>query len=158
MKEIRELLENEGLQNVRTYIQSGNVVFQSEENDTLRLAVNISGAILEAYGFEPAVLILTSEEMEEAIAANPFPEAESEPKFLHLFFLASVPRSPDLQALEDLKRGEERFALRGAVFYLHAPEGIGRSKLAAKVEKALGVPVTARNWRSVSKIMAMALE
>jgi uncharacterized protein (DUF1697 family) len=158
MKELRELLENQGLQNVRTYIQSGNVVFQSVENDTSRLAADISAAILEEYGFEPAVLILASEEMEEAMVANPFPEAQSEPKFLHLFFMASLPRSPDLQALQGLKKGEERFALRGAVFYLHAPDGIGRSKLAANIEKALGVPVTARNWLSVSKIMAIARE
>ena len=158
MKELRELLENLGMRNVRTYIQSGNVVFQSMENDTSRMAATISGAILEEYGFEPAVLILTSQEMEEAMVANPFPETVSEPKFLHLFFLASLPRSPDLQALEGLKKGEERFELRGAVFYLHTPEGIGRSKLAANVEKKLGVPVSARNWRSVSKIMAIALE
>jgi uncharacterized protein (DUF1697 family) len=83
-------------------------------------------------------------------------EAEAEPKTLHLYFLASVPKKPDLAALERVKRDSEQFALTGMVFYLHAPDGIGRSKLAERVERSIGVAVTARNWRTVSKIVAMA--
>ena len=83
-------------------------------------------------------------------------EAESEPKTLHLLFLASVPKDPDYDALESIKTDRERFVLGGSVFYLHAPEDIGRSKLAANAEKLPGVCVTGRNWRTVRKIMAMA--
>jgi uncharacterized protein (DUF1697 family) len=96
------------------------------------------------------------DELERAMASNPYAEAESEPKSLHLYFLASEPQDPDLKTLESIRVDSERFALQGKVFYLHAPDGIGRSRLAARVEKALGVPATARNWRSVSKIVAMA--
>ncbi len=81
---------------------------------------------------------------------------ESEPKTLHLYFLAVTPERPDLDALERIKGERERFVLVDGVFYLHAPEGIGRSKLAANAEKLLGIPATARNWRTVGKVMEMA--
>jgi uncharacterized protein (DUF1697 family) len=158
MKELRALLENLGLQNVRTYIASGNVVFQSEENDRSRLAREISAEIKKGHGFEPDVQLLTEEEMEKAIQANPFPEGEAEPKSLHLFFLAAVPENPDLKAIDALRIENERFALIDKVFYLYAPDGIGRSKLAEKVGRYIDVSMTARNWRTVGKIMEMVGE
>lgn len=158
MKALKALLENLGLQNVKTYIQSGNVVFQGNEKNTSWLSSKISAEIEKSHGFKPQVLLLNIEEMEEAIESNPFPEAESEPKTLHLNFLASVPETPNLKALESLKKENERFELKGNVFYLHAPDGIGRSKLAANAERLLGVTMTGRNWRTVCKIMAMAKE
>ena len=84
--------------------------------------------------------------------------AEAEPSTLHLFFLAGVPENPDLDAIEKLRADTERFELKSAVAYLHAPAGIGRSRLAARMERALGVAVTGRNWRSVCKILEMARE
>jgi uncharacterized protein (DUF1697 family) len=69
-----------------------------------------------------------------------------------------VPRSPDLTTLNRLRRANERFTLEGKVFYLHAPDGVGKSKLFARIEKSLGVPGTARNWRSVCNIKALAEE
>jgi uncharacterized protein (DUF1697 family) len=156
MKDLVVILETLDLRDVKTYIQSGNVVFRSTEEDPSRVSSRISAEIRKCFGFEPQVLLLDSAEMKEAIEANPFPEAESEPKTLHLSFLASVPENPDLQALEDLKKDSERFSLKGSVFYLHAPEGIGRSKLTANIEKLLGVAATSRNWRTVTSIMALA--
>ena len=156
MKELVTLLENLGSQSVKTYIQSGNAVFQNEEEDASLLSNRIRAAIKKSHGFEPQVLMLEPEEIERAVGSNPFPEAESEPKTLHVHFLASMPKNPDLGALESIKSDRERFALKDKVFYLHAPDGIGRSKLAAKAEKLLGVSATARNWRTVCKIMAMA--
>ena len=102
------------------------------------------------------MLLLALDELETAAESNPFPEAVSEPKTLHLCFLASEPKNPDLKTVERVRSGSERFALKGKVLYLHAPEGIGRSRLAAAVEKALGVAATGRNWRSVAAILAMA--
>ena len=75
-----------------------------------------------------------------------------------MHFLASVPKNPDFDALESIKSDRERFVLKDGVFYLHAPDGVGRSKLAANAEKLLGVPVTSRNWRTVCKIRDMAKE
>lgn len=156
MKDLVAALENLGCQDVATYIQSGNAVFRSKETDTSLLSDRIKAAIGESHGFEPMVLVLESEELEKAVRSNPFPEAESEPKTLHAYFLATPPERPDLEALEGIKGDRERFALGDRVFYLHAPDGIGRSKLAANAEKLLGIPTTARNWRTVRKLMEMA--
>jgi len=156
MKELVALLENIGLQSVRTYIQSGNAVFQSEEKNASLLSNTIRTAIKKSHGFEPQVLLLEFEEMERAVGSNPFPEAESEPKTLHVYFLASMPKHPDFDALEGAKSDGERFALKDGVFYLHAPDGIGRSKLAANAERLLGVSMTGRNWRTVCKVVAIA--
>ena len=156
MSELVEMLESLTLQNIETYIQSGNVVFDVEGGSHLELSNQIRAAIHQSHGFAPDVMLLRSEELEKAILANPFPEAEDEPKTLHLYFLGTEPTDPDNQRIEEMKSNTERYALIGKVFYLHAPDGIGRSKLAAGVEKALGVSVTARNWRSVTKISEMA--
>lgn len=156
MRELAAALEELGLQNVKTYIQSGNVVFQSEANALASLTSRISEAINRSHGFTPQVMLLSMADLENAIASNPFPDAESEPKTLHLYFPASEPTAPDIETLENLKLESEQFSLKDGVFYLYAPEGIGRSKLAARVEKSLGVAVTARNWRSVCKILEMA--
>lgn len=155
MKELRGLLKKLGAEDVKTYIQSGNAVFRHETDNVSQLSDDIRAAIKESHGFEPRVLLLDGAEMEKAVASNPFPEAEAEPKTLHLYFLATVPPSPDVAMLDSLKKDSEQFKLSEKVFYLHAPEGIGRSKLAERVEKALGVAATARNWRTVSKIMAI---
>src|SRR5215204_5844732 len=156
MKDLASLLENIGSQNVKTYIQSGNAVFQSEEENASLLSNKIRAAIKKSYGFEPQLLLLTPKEIERAVESNPFPEAESEPKTLHAYFLASMPENPDLGALDNIKSDRERFALKDRVFYLHAPDGIGRSKLAANTEKLLGVAITGRNWRTVCKVVTMA--
>lgn len=158
MKELVPILESIGALNVRTYIQSGNAIFQSQETNASLLSNKISAAIKRSRDFEPQVLLLELEEMENAIKSNPFPEAESEPKTLHMHFLASVPKNVDFDDLESIKSDRERFVLKDGVFYLHAPDGIGRSKLAANAEKLLGVPVTSRNWRTVCKIRDMAKE
>lgn len=156
MKDLVVALENLECQEVATYIQSGNAVFRSEEADGSLLSDGIMATIGERHGFEPRVLVLSSEELEKAVRSNPFPEAESEPKTLHAYFLASPPERPDLDALEGMKGDRERFVLSESVFYLHAPDGIGRSRLAANAEKLLGVPTTARNWRTIRKVMDMA--
>jgi len=156
MKELVAILEELGSQNVKTYIQSGNVVLRNKETNAARLSIKISAEVKKRRGFEPYVLLLGAEEIDKAIAGNPFPEAESEPTTLHVGFLASAPTNPDLRALEGLKRESERFLLNECFFYLHAPEGVGRSKLAARAEKLLGVSMTDRNWRTVCKISDMA--
>jgi uncharacterized protein (DUF1697 family) len=156
MKELVATLEEIGARKVRTYSQSGNVVFESAEKNLARLSRQLSAEILKRRGFEPYVHILTLEALAKAIAENPFPEAVIDPSSLHLGFLASPPKSPDLKKLSSLRKESERFHLSESVFYLHAPEGVGRSKLAASSEKLLGVPMTDRNWRTVCKVIEMA--
>jgi len=158
MKDLRAILEGLGLTHVRTYLQSGNAVFRSESDDCGRLAEDIGAAIHTQCGWTPDVLVLTREELQAAIDTNPFLAAEDEPKSLHLFFMKTPPKTPDLAKLDALRTASERYKLSGTIFYLHAPDGLARSRLAAQIEKALGVAGTARNWRSVRAVMALAQE
>lgn len=158
MAELRELFAGAGCADVRTYIQSGNVVFRAKDVERGELAARLAVAIEEAKGFRPAIMLLTREELEAAVEANPFPKAVSNPKSLHLWFLSREPEDPDLDALDDLRTPTEHYELRGAVLYLWAPDGIGRSKLAGRAERAVGVEATARNWRTVEKLRELASE
>ncbi len=156
MKELVGILQDLGCQNVRTYIQSGNAVFDSAAGDPAALAARITAAIQQRRGFAPHVLLLRQAQLEQAMVQNPFREAEDDPASLHLGFLAAAPPNPDLAGLERLRAASERYRLIDSVFYLHAPEGVGRSKLAAGAEKLLGVAMTDRNWRSVRAIADLA--
>jgi len=158
MKELVKLLTDNSYTNVRTYIQSGNVVLQSGKTTAGPVAAHIGKLVSDKHGFRPGVFALRPRELEAVILANPFPTAGAEPKSLHLYFLASTPEHPDLAAMARAKSASESFVLRDRVLYLHAPEGIARSKLAARVERLLGVKATARNWRTVNKMLAMVRE
>ena len=153
MQELKSLLESLGCSDIKTYIQSGNVVFNHANSDNTSLSAAISSSIETEYGFLPNVLLLSASELQRAVTENPFADATFEPKTLHLWFLSDNPMNVDLASIEALKAESESFAQMERRFYLHAPEGIGRSKLAAGVEKLLGVPATARNWRTVTKIL-----
>jgi len=156
MHELVSMLDNLGFPGALTYIQSGNVALRCTRQQMANLGRRISEAVQQRLGFEPWVLVSRIQELEHAIAANPFREGAKEPKSLHLWFLAREPVEPDLEALERVKAGSEHFKLDRKVFYLHAPEGIGRSRLAQRVEKSLGVDATSRNWRTVTKVLEMA--
>jgi uncharacterized protein (DUF1697 family) len=159
MKELVAMLGDLGARKVKTYIQSGNAVFAWKGKDTSKLANQITAEIKKRRGFNPHVLLLELKDFEKVIQHNPFPgEAEADPKALHAGFLAAAPERPDLKTLGSLKSDSERFRLISSVFYLHAPEGVGRSKLAAKAERLLGVPMTDRNWRTVLTLWKMAQE
>ena len=145
-----------GGSDTKTYIQSGNVVFRHGNGDIETLVEAVGGVIQRTHGFEPRILVLSREALEQAVTANPFPQAADNPKTLYLYFLAETPMKPDLVAMTAIKAGNEQFSLVDKVFYLYAPDGIGRSKLAEKVEKLLGVDATARNWRTVSKVLELA--
>jgi len=156
MKDFVQLLGKMGLKDVRTYIASGNAVFRAGETEAAGLPEKIKARINRSHGFAPEVILLSLDEMEKAIASNPYPEAEPEPKSLHLAFLADAPKTPDLAALERVRKDSERFALKGKVLYVHAPEGVAKSKLFQRIEKSLGVAATARNWRTACKVLEMA--
>jgi uncharacterized protein (DUF1697 family) len=156
MKELVSISEGLGCQGVKTYIQSGNMVFKIGEKDLSGLSERLRTEIKKRRGFAPSVLFLSLRGFEKIVANNPFPEVQNDPQALHVGFLAAVPEKPDLKTLETLRAKTERFRLIDSAFYLHAPDGIGRSKLAANTERLLGVGMTDRNWRTVCKILEMA--
>jgi uncharacterized protein (DUF1697 family) len=158
MKQLAAALEDAGFAAVRTYIQSGNVLFTCPKTTASQLVKRIGECVAKRFHFEPRVQVLSSKELAQAAAANPFPQANENPKSLHLFFLARTPPSPDLEGLHRVKAKTEEFQLKGKVFYLHTPAGFGVSKLAERAERLLGVEATARNWRTVCTVLEMANE
>lgn len=148
MADLRRELEAAGCSDVRSYIQSGNVVLGSSLRSAKAVSALLADVVEEHHGFRPEVLALKAADLHRALEANPFPEAADEPKTVHLNFLERVPRRPDLQAIERLQAPSESWRLIGRVFYLHAPDGIGRSKLAAAAERHLGEVATGRNLRT----------
>ena len=151
MKEFRELLAALGCEDVATYIQSGNAVFK-HDSDSAGLSESITAAIASSFGFEPSVVVLSATGFSAVVAKCPFAAEAIEPKFLHAWFLHEAATAANTVRLNELASGGEKFFLTDSAFYLHAPNGIGRSKLGGQVEKCLGVPATARNWRTISKI------
>jgi uncharacterized protein (DUF1697 family) len=156
MAELVRDLETLRLTKVTTYIQSGNAVFQSSAKLATTLAGRIAARIEERHGFRPHVLILSVSDLARAVESNPFRSAQADPQSLHLFFLDSKPAKPDLASLARIRSTTEQFHLTDRVFYLHAPDGIGKSKLAHRVERFLGVAATARNWRTAQRLLEMA--
>lgn len=155
MKALASALEAAGFQAVRTYIQSGNIVFRSSSGDPAALARKIERLVERKFDCAPAVLVISRAELAAAVAANPFPEAQQNHKLLHLYFLASRPKSPDTDSLARVDAGREAFALKGSIFYLWTPDGFADSALRSRVERCLGVPATARNWRTVNELLKL---
>ena len=155
MAALATTLESAGCRSVRTYIQSGNVVFTSSSRSKPNLANTLGDATEAQFGFRPNIFLLTDTDFLSAVANNPFTDAIPEPKTLHFFFLDSKPESPDINGITKLAISSERFQLIDSVFYLHAPDGFGRSKLAAGAERKLGVPLTVRNYTTIHNLSEM---
>ena len=157
MKEFRELLTTLGCTDVATYIQSGNAVF-THSGSSVELSELVSTIIEKGFGFRPSVMVLTADNFNAVAAASPFSAEAAEPKFLHVWFMQEPAANANTVRMNEIASADEKYLLTDSAVYLFAPNGIGRSKLAAGMEKCLGVPATARNWRTVSKIGEMLSE
>jgi uncharacterized protein (DUF1697 family) len=155
MAALRELLGEVGFENVRTYIQSGNIVLDSPGGDRDSVARSIRDAIEGRFGFAPQMFVLDVAAFDAAIAANPFPQGENDPKAVHFFFLTGSDPTADLDGLRELATQGEEFALADGVLYLHTPAGFGRSRLVERLHRFIGAETTARNYRSVRAIRAL---
>ena len=148
MKQLVSLLGENGFNNVRSYIQSGNVVLQGNGVSSVDLGKLVAGK----FGFKPEIFVLEISEFDSAIKHNPFHSAEG--KAVHFYFCSKVPK-PDTAKLEKYAAESEKYQLKNKVFYLYAPNGIGRSKLVANIESCLGVPATGRNLNTINKLNEM---
>jgi uncharacterized protein (DUF1697 family) len=152
MAGLKQLLAEVGCTDVRTYIQSGNAIFDYA-GPVADLTRAINEKVQKNYGFSPTVMILKKTELHQVMKDSPFTTTDG--KSLHVYFMSKIAQMPDIERLKTLRSESEQFALIAKAFYLLAPEGVGRSKLAANVEKCLGVPVTARNWNTIGKLAGM---
>lgn len=155
MADLRALMAELGLTDVKTLLQSGNVLFDTDRapDELVDLGAELSAAIETAHGFTPHVLLLTGESFAEAMKTSPYADID-DPATVHLFFCDGDPVAHANEALEALRAETERFVLTDRVVHLHAPDGVARSKFLAKAEQALGVPTTARNRRTAQRIVA----
>ncbi|MFI1850151.1 DUF1697 domain-containing protein [Streptomyces sp. NPDC020480] len=154
----RELMRDLGFDGVTVHLQTGNIVFADPGTPPERTARTIADRITADLGLTVPVMVRTRDELAGAIEANPYPEATAEPKTLHVVFLSAAPADPaPLEALDLASYTPDEFRLSGREIYLRTPNGSGRSKLADKVTRApLGVTMTARNWNTVTKLLALA--
>lgn len=156
MASFRALLNDLGYQNVMTYIQSGNAVFEAPGNaDEISHAI---GSTLEIqFGFRPDVITLPTKDLDLALEENPFKsQADTDGSKVHLFFLDGEVPTTFLNDEQNYATADEKTALIANVLYMYTPNGFGRSKLAAHITRTLPVPATARNARSVTAIAALA--
>lgn len=157
MKELKSLHETLGFRDVVTYIQSGNVVFTSDETDPSQLASQIEESFAQKFGFRSQVIVRTAAELEETIANNPFQNApEKEPNRILVLFLAIRAESSTLEELKKSYNGPEEMYLIGQELFIYYPDGMGRSKLTLLlIEKKLKTAGTGRNWNTVLKLREM---
>lgn len=158
MPALRALLGDAGFDNVRTYVQSGNVVLDSK-GSSRELERAVAKAISERLGLDIDVVARTRDELAAVVERNPLAAVATEPKRYIVNFLSAAPKQAVLDKLSDLMAEEERFVLVGKEIYSWHPEGVGRSKLWTKLGgRTLGVTATGRNWTTVTKLLELADE
>jgi uncharacterized protein (DUF1697 family) len=157
MDALRAVYESLKLENPRTYVQSGNVIFRTTEKDAAKLAKKIQSAIQKRFGCSPAVVLRTTAELKNAIAANPFAGRNLEPGKILVTFLDGEPGGEAKATLASLKKYPEELHLKGRELYIYFPNGAGKSKLPwSQVERLFKATGTARNWNSVTQMFAIA--
>jgi uncharacterized protein (DUF1697 family) len=153
MGALKLLLQSMKLRNVETYIQSGNVVFDSPAKNLAALAGEVENAIEQSFGFRPAVVLRTLNEMKAVAAANPFAQREGvEPAKLVVFFMSADPGAEKVAALKPVN---EEIHHAGRELYIYFPDGQGKSKLTLTPIDKARIAVTARNWNTVMKLIEM---
>jgi uncharacterized protein (DUF1697 family) len=161
MEALRASFEALGFKNVRTYVQSGNVVFEAREPAAAPLGPKIGARIKRDFGFDVPVMVLGAAELARVVEENPFLKQRAQVADvtkLHVTFLAAAPAAVGLKKMEGLSSGNDAFRCLGQTIYLHCPQGYGRTKLSNNVfERALGASATTRNWKTVTTLAAMAV-
>jgi uncharacterized protein (DUF1697 family) len=158
MDDLRALYKSLQLEEPRTYVQSGNVIFRTKEKNAAQLAKKIQAGIEKEFRFRPEVILRTIEELKRSLAANPFrTRHDLEPSKLLITFLSAEPAAKAHTIIRNLKVNREELHLIGRELYIYFPDGIGHSKLPwSSVEKLLKVTGTARNLNSVVKMLGIA--
>jgi uncharacterized protein (DUF1697 family) len=166
MAELREVVTSLGHTEVTTYIQTGNVLFSTQETDTARLAASLEEAISGRFGIRASVVVLSREQLAGTLRDNPYPDAPN-PKFVHVVFMNAGPprdlveRIQAAQSKAAAKGSHDTFAAIGQALFLHTPDGYGTSELAEAVFRIIGSPgqavvaATARNWVTCTKLLSL---
>ena len=162
MADLKILYEDQGFKNVITYIQSGNVIFESKANLAIEIIKEmIETAIETKYTFQVPVDIRTNQELKQIIEKCPYEEIQEEENGTKILvtFLQNTPLDKKVELLLEYVKSPERLIIQDREVYLYCPNGYGTSKLTnVFIEKKLGVSATTRNWKSVKKLYELSME
>ena len=157
MAGLRAAVAELGYRDVRTHLQSGNVVFDAGRRSPRRTAAEIEGQIAARYGLDIGVLVRTARELDRIVRDNPLAELAADPARMLVTFLFEEPERAIVDALDPAAFEPEAFALRGRELYMWCPKGFQDSRIRpALSEKRLGVRTTFRNWNTVTRLAALA--
>jgi uncharacterized protein (DUF1697 family) len=160
MKDLADLYELCGFTGIKTYVQSGNVVFESTEKSPETVSRIIEKKIEKKYKFHADVLVRTAGDLEKVLAQNPFlKERGLDPGILYVTFLSGAPDAQSLSLLSNVNSGTDRFAMAGREIFVSCPGGYGRTKLSNNFfEAKLKRIATTRNWKTVTMLHEMAMK
>jgi uncharacterized protein (DUF1697 family) len=157
MKELAQMFSASGCTAVRTFIQSGNVIFEAPVS--VKVADVITAKIEKRFGYRIPLIVRTSAQLNKTIRDNPFLRKGAQEKTLYVCFLADAPKASAIATLDPARSVPDAFQVRGQEIYLHLPNGVADSKLTnAYFDSKLSTICTARNWATVLKLAAMMAE
>ncbi len=158
MDSLRENFSSLGYNNIKTYIQSGNILFCSKEEDKTKLEKDISSMIMDKYGFDIPVLVLNSAELNEVINNNPFANSINYNKeFIHITFLSNEAKEINFKEIDCKKESEDEYKIINKAIYLYLPKGYGNTKIHNNFfEKLLKTQATTRNWKTCIELLEMS--
>lgn len=158
MADLKTLLEMHSFSNIQTYLQSGNVVLESNLEDKHEISSIIQSAINQSYGFDVPTLVLATAELETIINQNPFlARKELSVDYFHVTFLASQPKNLDEEVISANKSATEHIAFSQQAIYLYCPDGYGKTKLHNNfLEKQTKATATTRNWKTCLQLMKLS--
>jgi uncharacterized protein (DUF1697 family) len=153
MKDLKALFQKWWYEQVMTYIQSGNIVFKSQETNTKKLWRDIAALIHHQYGFEVPVMILTEDDIRDILENNPYNDGKKDITKLHVTLLDTTPETKLLASIRDENYQSDEFTLQWKTIYLYCPDGYGMTKFSTMFfEKKLGVTATTRNWKTMQAL------
>ncbi len=156
MNELRDLFVAAGCRDVRTYIQSGNVIFSADPHVVASLSDVMTARIAERFGYRVPVIVRTAAQIGDVMRHNPFVAEGAAAETLHVLFLAVLPSARGVAALDPDRSPPDTFIVRGQEIYLRLPHGAARTKLTnAYVDATLATTSTGRNWRTVTTLRAL---
>ncbi len=161
MADLKDLYQSLNFNDVKTYIQSGNVVFQCQDSSPSKLREKIENKIKEVFDFHVPVLIRTKDEIQKIIEDNPFKKEDI--KHLYVTFISDSPvekpvKEKLIKEANKIKNESEKLSISEREIYLYLPNGYGKTKLSNDFfERKLNVSATTRNWRTVNRLLDIAL-
>lgn len=156
MKELAAIFEGAGCADVRTYIQSGNVVFAATPSAAQQVQAEVARVIAERFEFRVPIILRSAQELAKAARENPFVRAKTDLEALHVAFLSDAPRPGSIALLEAKRSAPDEFVVKGREIYLRLTNGVARTKLTNDTfDRTLATTSTMRNWRTVLKLVEL---